>query len=185
MIEVMGAVADGPSGQIVVMAGGQGSRLQPLTAARSKPSVPFGARYRIVDFVLSNLVNSQIQTIYLLVQYKSQSLIEHVRKAWTISPLFQNQFVTVVPPQMLDMLLMTVINCHDMYIFMLMQRPSHHQPQGFQANLFIWERTVVGPLQPGAFMGFPFRRHVETLIFGCILFHSHSLQSVLSTLYSH
>ena len=63
-----------------VMAGGQGSRLQPLTAARSKPSVPFGSRYRIVDFVLSNLVNSKINTIYLLVQYKSQSLIEHVRK---------------------------------------------------------------------------------------------------------
>lgn len=83
-----------------VMAGGQGSRLKPLTTARSKPSVPFGARYRIVDFVLSNLVNSQIQTIYLLVQYKSQSLIEHVRKAWTISPLLQEQFVTVVPPQM-------------------------------------------------------------------------------------
>jgi glucose-1-phosphate adenylyltransferase len=85
-----------------VMAGGQGSRLQPLTTARSKPSVPFGARYRIVDFVLSNLVNSQIQTIYLLVQYKSQSLIEHVRKAWTISPLLQSQFVTVVPPQMMS-----------------------------------------------------------------------------------
>ncbi|BCU07421.1 glucose-1-phosphate adenylyltransferase [Allochromatium tepidum] len=85
-----------------VMAGGQGSRLQPLTAGRSKPSVPFGSRYRIVDFVLSNLVNSQIQTIYLLVQYKSQSLIEHVRKAWTISPLLQNQFVTVVPPQMMS-----------------------------------------------------------------------------------
>jgi glucose-1-phosphate adenylyltransferase len=83
-----------------VMAGGQGARLQPLTSARSKPSVPFGSRYRIVDFVLSNLVNSQIQTIYLLVQYKSQSLIEHVRKAWTISPLLQSQFVTVVPPQM-------------------------------------------------------------------------------------
>jgi glucose-1-phosphate adenylyltransferase len=84
-----------------VMAGGQGSRLQPLTAVRSKPSVPFGARYRIVDFVLSNLVNSGVYTIYLLVQYKSQSLIEHVRKAWTISPLLQDQFVTVVPPQML------------------------------------------------------------------------------------
>jgi glucose-1-phosphate adenylyltransferase len=82
------------------MAGGQGSRLQPLTSARSKPSVPFGSRYRLVDFVLSNLVNSQIRTIYLLVQYKSQSLIEHVRKAWTISPLLQDQFVTVVPPQM-------------------------------------------------------------------------------------
>jgi glucose-1-phosphate adenylyltransferase len=84
-----------------VMAGGQGSRLQPLTAARSKPSVPFGSRYRIVDFVLSNMINSQIRTIYLLVQYKSQSLIEHVRKAWTISPLLNDQFVTVVPPQML------------------------------------------------------------------------------------
>ncbi|MBB1126581.1 glucose-1-phosphate adenylyltransferase [Thiospirillum jenense] len=83
-----------------VMAGGQGSRLQPLTSARSKPSVPFGSRYRIVDFVLSNLINSQIRTIYLLVQYKSQSLIEHVRKAWTISPLLPDQFVTVVPPQM-------------------------------------------------------------------------------------
>lgn len=83
-----------------VMAGGQGSRLQPLTSARSKPSVPFGSRYRIVDFVLSNLINSQIRTIYLLVQYKSQSLIEHVRKAWTISPLLQDQFVSVVPPQM-------------------------------------------------------------------------------------
>jgi glucose-1-phosphate adenylyltransferase len=86
----------------MVMAGGQGSRLKPLTDKRSKPAVPFGARYRIVDFVLSNLVNSGIFTIYLLVQYKSQSLIEHIRKAWTISPLFPDQFVTVVPPQMLE-----------------------------------------------------------------------------------
>ena len=86
----------------IVMAGGQGSRLKPLTDKRSKPAVPFGARYRIVDFVLSNLVNSGIFTIYLLVQYKSQSLIEHIRKAWTLSPLFPDQFVTVVPPQMLN-----------------------------------------------------------------------------------
>lgn len=82
------------------MAGGQGSRLRPLTETRSKPAVPFGARYRIVDFVLSNLVSSGVSTIYLLVQYKSQSLIEHIRKAWTISPLFHDCFVTVVPPQM-------------------------------------------------------------------------------------
>jgi len=86
----------------IVMAGGQGSRLQPLTEKRSKPAVPFGARYRIIDFVLSNLVNSGIFTIYLLVQYKSQSLIEHIRKAWTLSPLFPDQFVTVVPPQMME-----------------------------------------------------------------------------------
>ncbi|HEY9197801.1 MAG TPA: glucose-1-phosphate adenylyltransferase [Gammaproteobacteria bacterium] len=83
-----------------VMAGGQGSRLYPLTAERSKPAVPFGARYRIVDFVLSNLINSGIRAVYLLVQYKAQSLIEHVRKAWEISPLLPDQFVTVVPPQM-------------------------------------------------------------------------------------
>jgi len=84
----------------LVMAGGEGSRLHPLTAERSKPSVPFGARYRIVDFVLSNLVNSDIPSIYLLVQYKSQSLIEHVRKAWVLPPTLPDHFVTVVPPQM-------------------------------------------------------------------------------------
>ena len=83
-----------------VMAGGEGSRLRPLTTDRCKPAVPFGSRYRIVDFVLSNLVNSNIRSIYLLVQYKPQSLIEHIRKAWTISALFSDQFVTVVPPQM-------------------------------------------------------------------------------------
>ena len=85
-----------------VMAGGQGKRLQPLTADRSKPAVPFGARYRIVDFVLSNLINSKIFSVYVLVQYKSQSLIEHIRKAWTLSPIQAEQFITVVPPQMLD-----------------------------------------------------------------------------------
>ncbi len=85
-----------------VMAGGQGKRLQPLTAERSKPAVPFGARYRIVDFVLSNLINSRIYSVYVLVQYKSQSLIEHIRKAWTLSPIQAEQFITVVPPQMLE-----------------------------------------------------------------------------------
>ncbi len=83
-----------------VMAGGEGTRLHPLTARHSKPSLPFGGRYRIVDFVLSNLINSGIHSIYLLVQYKSQSLIEHVRKAWVVSPTLPHQFVTVVPPQM-------------------------------------------------------------------------------------
>lgn len=83
-----------------VMAGGEGSRLHPLTEERSKPSVPFGARYRIVDFVLSNLINSGIHAIYLLVQYKSQSLIEHIRQSWVLSPILPQQFVTIVPPQM-------------------------------------------------------------------------------------
>ncbi len=85
----------------MVMAGGEGTRLLPLTAQRSKPSVPFGARYRIIDFALSSLVNSKIHSIYLLVQYKSQSLIEHIRRSWVLSPIFPEEFVTVVPPQMI------------------------------------------------------------------------------------
>ena len=84
----------------IVMAGGEGKRLFPLTAEHSKPAVPFGGRYRIVDFVLSNLLNSGIHSIYLLVQYKSQSLIEHANQAWVLSPILPDQFVTIVPPQM-------------------------------------------------------------------------------------
>jgi len=83
-----------------ILAGGKGERLFPLTFFRSKPSVPFGGRYRIVDFVLSNLVNSHVYGIYVLVQYKSQSLIEHVRKNWILSSVIKDHFVTVVPPQM-------------------------------------------------------------------------------------
>lgn len=90
------------SGKVIafIMAGGEGNRLKPLTSERCKPAVPFGARYRIVDFVLSNFVNSNINSVYLLVQYKAQSLIEHIRKAWMQSPLRPDQFITVVPPQM-------------------------------------------------------------------------------------
>jgi glucose-1-phosphate adenylyltransferase len=84
----------------MVLAGGQGSRLHPLTAERSKPAVPFGSRYRIADFVLSNMMNSEMRGIYLLVQYKSQSLIEHVNKAWGHANSCPGQFITVVPPQM-------------------------------------------------------------------------------------
>lgn len=83
-----------------VMAGGEGTRLHPLTADRCKPSVPFNGKHRIVDFVLSNLVNSEIYAIYLLVQYKSQALIEHVRDAWAMASFIPQHFVTVVPPQM-------------------------------------------------------------------------------------
>jgi glucose-1-phosphate adenylyltransferase len=84
----------------MIMAGGRGERLFPLTFERSKPAVPFGGRYRIIDFVLSNFINSQIFSIYLLVQYKSQSLIEHVRENWGLSSVMSDHFVTVVPPQM-------------------------------------------------------------------------------------
>ena len=85
----------------MVLAGGEGTRLAPLTAERSKPAVPFGGRYRIVDFVLSNLVNSEIYSIYLMVQYRSQSLIEHIRDAWVLAPIISHHFITVVPPQMI------------------------------------------------------------------------------------
>src|SRR4051812_27076935 len=83
-----------------VMAGGEGSRLHPLTANRCKPAVPFNGKHRIVDFVLSNLVNSEIYSVYMLVQYKSQSLIEHVRHTWTMARFMPQHFITVVPPQM-------------------------------------------------------------------------------------
>jgi glucose-1-phosphate adenylyltransferase len=84
----------------MIMAGGKGERLHPLTRDRSKPAVPFGGRYRIVDFVLSNFVNSQLLSLYILVQYKSQSLIEHIRLAWRSGGILADSFVTVVPPQM-------------------------------------------------------------------------------------
>jgi len=83
-----------------IMAGGKGERLSPLTRERSKPAVPFGGRYRVVDFVLSNFVNSAVLSLYVLVQYKSQSLIEHLRLAWRSGGLVADHFVTVVPPQM-------------------------------------------------------------------------------------
>jgi|SRR5581483_829707 len=82
------------------MAGGKGDRLQPLTRARSKAAVPFGARHRIIDYVLSNFVNSGIYALYVLVQYKSQSLIEHLSATWRIGGRLPETFVTVVPPQM-------------------------------------------------------------------------------------
>jgi len=85
---------------VMIMAGGKGERLQPLTRERSKPAVPFGGRFRIVDFVLSNFMNSELPSIYVLVQYKSQSLIEHLRVAWRTSGQLPDFFVTVVPPQM-------------------------------------------------------------------------------------
>lgn len=82
-----------------VMAGGEGKRLRPLTNERGKPAVPFGSKYRIVDFVLSNLVNSGFMTIYVLVQYKSQSLIEHLRRSWNVGGQIEENFITAVPPQ--------------------------------------------------------------------------------------
>ncbi len=66
----------------LVLAGGEGSRLKDLTRWRAKPAVPFGGKYRIIDFVLSNCVNSGIRKIGVLTQYKSHSLIRHIQRAW-------------------------------------------------------------------------------------------------------
>ncbi len=84
----------------IIMAGGKGERLMPLTNERGKPAVPFGGKYRIVDFVLSNFTNSQIFSVYVLVQYLSQSLIDYLRLSWSNRGLIPDHFVTVVPPQM-------------------------------------------------------------------------------------
>jgi len=84
----------------IVLAGGRGERLQPLTKYRSKPAVPFGGRYRIIDFVLSNLVNSGITAIYVMTQYKAQSLISHIQRAWWFVGGIQDSFATIVPAQM-------------------------------------------------------------------------------------
>ncbi|MBI1724590.1 MAG: glucose-1-phosphate adenylyltransferase [Candidatus Tectomicrobia bacterium] len=88
-----------PSILTFVMAGGRGERLHPLTLERGKPAVPFGSKYRIVDFVLSSLVNSGCLAIYVLVQYKAQSLIDHLRRSWTIGGGIHEHFITAVPPQ--------------------------------------------------------------------------------------
>ncbi|HLW60583.1 MAG TPA: glucose-1-phosphate adenylyltransferase [bacterium] len=84
----------------LILAGGKGERLFPLTQERSKPAVPFGSKYRIADFVLSNFINSQIYSLYILVQYKSQSLIDHIRRGWRIGGLVEGHFIITVPPQM-------------------------------------------------------------------------------------
>lgn len=82
------------------MAGGQGTRLYPLTRDRAKPAVPFGGKFRIVDFVLSNLVNSGIYSIYVLVQWRSQSLIEHLKDGWQFGRILHDHFIVPVPAQM-------------------------------------------------------------------------------------
>ncbi|WP_084129803.1 glucose-1-phosphate adenylyltransferase [Demequina sp. NBRC 110055] len=82
----------------IVLAGGEGKRLMPLTAARAKPAVPFGGTYRLVDFALSNLVNSRYLHVVVLTQYKSHSMDRHIARTWRMSPLLGN-YVAPVPAQ--------------------------------------------------------------------------------------
>lgn len=83
---------------VMILAGGEGKRLYPLTLDRAKPAVPFGARYRIIDIVLSNFVNSGLFRIKVLTQYKSASLEEHIARVWRLSPLV-DQYVEAIPAQ--------------------------------------------------------------------------------------
>lgn len=82
----------------MVLAGGEGKRLMPLTADRAKPAVPFGGSYRLIDFALSNLVNSGLRRIVVLTQYKSHSLDRHISQTWRMSPLL-GSYVASVPAQ--------------------------------------------------------------------------------------
>ena len=84
----------------IILAGGKGTRLYPLTRERAKPAVPFGGKYRIIDFVLSNFINSGIYSIYVLTQFRSQSLLQHLAEGWQFGSLLKNQFVIPVPAQM-------------------------------------------------------------------------------------
>src|SRR6186997_3519710 len=85
----------------IVLAGGRGSRLEPLTRDRAKPAVPFGGIYRVIDFTLSNCLNSGLRRIHVLTQYKSGSLERHVRIGW--GPIFHHEldeWIQCVPPQL-------------------------------------------------------------------------------------
>ncbi len=84
----------------IIMAGGKGERLAPLTADRSKPSVPFGGIYRLVDITLSNCINSSIYKIMVLPQYKSQSLVDHLEAGWNIFSYDLGHYLRIVSPQM-------------------------------------------------------------------------------------
>lgn len=83
----------------LVLAGGKGSRLEPLTRDRAKPAVPFGGQYRIIDFVLSNCINSGLRKILLLTQYKAASLDRHINSGWRFLCRELGEFVDIIPPQ--------------------------------------------------------------------------------------
>jgi len=83
---------------VMVLAGGEGKRLFPLTLDRAKPAVPFGGRYRIIDIVLSNFVNSGLTRIKVLTQYKSASLEEHIARDWRLAPIL-DQYIEAIPAQ--------------------------------------------------------------------------------------
>src|SRR6476659_8020977 len=83
----------------IILAGGKGTRLEPLTRDRAKPAVPFGGLYRIIDFTLSNCLNSDLRRILVLTQYKARSLDKHIRTGWSFLSAELGEYVDVLPPQ--------------------------------------------------------------------------------------
>ena len=84
---------------VMVLAGGVGERLYPLTKERAKPAVYFGGPYRIIDFTLSNCINSGLRKIFIVTQYKAQSLIRHIERSWGFLEASLGEFVDIVPAQ--------------------------------------------------------------------------------------
>ena len=83
----------------VLLAGGAGERLYPLTRDRAKPAVSFGGPYSIIDFTLSNCVNSGLRKIFIATQYKAQSLNRHIRMGWSVVNAELGEFIEILPPQ--------------------------------------------------------------------------------------
>src|SRR5215216_2297382 len=86
-------------GMAIVLAGGRGTRLEPLTRDRAKPAVPFGGIYRIIDFTLSNCLNSDLRKILILTQYKAVSLNRHIDQGWKFLSRELDEYIEVIPPQ--------------------------------------------------------------------------------------
>src|SRR2546423_1855814 len=82
----------------ILLAGGVGERLHPLTRDTAKPAVPFGGAYRIIDFTLSNCINSSVRRIFILTQYKSLELIRHIRNGWNILSPEVGEYIEMIPP---------------------------------------------------------------------------------------
>jgi glucose-1-phosphate adenylyltransferase len=95
---ILGAPYESSRVLTMILAGGEGKRMGPLTTDRAKPAVPFGGRYRVIDIILSNFVNSGLFRIKILTQYKSASLEEHIARGWRLSPMLDN-FIETIPAQ--------------------------------------------------------------------------------------
>jgi glucose-1-phosphate adenylyltransferase len=102
-LRVVGSTAEGyrkmHKALAIILAGGKGTRLEPLTRDRAKPGVPFGGQYRIIDFVLSNCINSGLRKILVLTQYKAASLDRHINKGWRFLSRELGEYIDVIPPQ--------------------------------------------------------------------------------------